>query len=677
MRTRTLGVAVWLLVAALPAAAATITVDATADALADDGNCTLREAVRAANLDMAVDGCAAGSGTDDIVLPAGTFTLTLAGASEDLAATGDLDLDESATITGAGADETIVDAGDLDRAFDVRDGSVTFVGLTMRNGTAPPGEAGGVLRVQGGNTGILTDCVVADGTANDGGGIRVELGTLELLRTTVRDNTSTSSAAGIYALWSATTITDSTISGNVTANIGGGLFASGSGVTFPVTISGSTFTGNEAINGAAMFLGNDTQTTISNSTLSGNTATGTGGALYQSFGDGVTLANVTVAGNAADSGGGVAQGSSSAPIVLRNTIVADNTAMDGTSHDCAGAITSAGWNLVESTAGCTLTTTTGDVTGEDPDLLPLAENGGPTATHALDTDSPARNAGNPATPGSGGDACEATDQRGLERPGGSACDIGAVEQDSVPATTTTTTITTTTITTTTSSTTTTSTTSTTSTTIAGPTTTTSTSSTSTVAPPPSTSTTLQPPAPPRCQAPVAIDGVRLKLVKAGGTLGDERLQLRATLAFPAGVPAVFDPAASGMQVLIESLAGGPATKLWGLVVPTGPVPPGAPGTGCGAKDGWTKTRYRNASGAVPPSCAGGSAAGLQRVQLKDRRAKGKGVRVALATGATSIPLPAGALRVTVVLGLAGAAPCAAVALGDGACVMKGKKLVCD
>lgn len=63
----------------------------------------------------------------------------------------------------------------------------------------------------------------------------------------------------------------------------------------------------------------------------------------------------------------------------------------------------------------------------DPLLGPLQDNGGPTFTHALLAGSPAIDTGNPALLGSGGSACEATDQRGVARPQGSACDIGAYE----------------------------------------------------------------------------------------------------------------------------------------------------------------------------------------------------------------------------------------------------------
>ena len=75
-----------------------------------------------------------------------------------------------------------------------------------------------------------------------------------------------------------------------------------------------------------------------------------------------------------------------------------------------------------------------EITGQDPKLGPLTNNGGPTETRALLHGSPAIDAGNPATPGSGGNACEATDQRGVARPqdgdagGVATCDIGAFER---------------------------------------------------------------------------------------------------------------------------------------------------------------------------------------------------------------------------------------------------------
>ena len=69
----------------------------------------------------------------------------------------------------------------------------------------------------------------------------------------------------------------------------------------------------------------------------------------------------------------------------------------------------------------------GDLVGASPNLAPLANNGGPTQTHALNAGSVAVDAGDPGVPGSGGIACEATDQRGTTRPQGIRCDIGAFE----------------------------------------------------------------------------------------------------------------------------------------------------------------------------------------------------------------------------------------------------------
>ena len=146
----------------------------------------------------------------------------------------------------------------------------------------------------------------------------------------------------------------------------------------------------------------------------------------------LTLSNVTVADNVADGegvgagdGGGVFLGVGEADV--RNTIIAGNVDPGGEAPDCGGQpLTSHGHNLIRNTTGCTLT---GDLTGNvtaDPLLGPLQNNGGPTKTHALLPGSAARDTGNPAAPGSGGDACLAGDQRAVARPI-AACDIGATE----------------------------------------------------------------------------------------------------------------------------------------------------------------------------------------------------------------------------------------------------------
>ena len=99
--------------------AASIVVNTTDDEVNSDGDCSLREAIIAANTDTAVSGCAAGSGADVISIPFGIYNLTLAGTGEDEAATGDLDILESVTINGSVVGATIIDGQGSDRVFDV------------------------------------------------------------------------------------------------------------------------------------------------------------------------------------------------------------------------------------------------------------------------------------------------------------------------------------------------------------------------------------------------------------------------------------------------------------------------------------------------------------------------------------------------------------------------------
>jgi CSLREA domain-containing protein len=373
---------------AAPAHAATITVTTPVDELNADGDCSLREAVRAANTNAAVDACTSGvTGQDTIVVPAGTYTLAVGPAGDDDAAAGDLDLTETAVVRGAGATTTFVDGADLDRVFDVPTSgfAVEVAGLTIRNGSAA-----------------------------SGGGIRT-LGTLQLTEATVANNDSGADGAGIHAGTTANvTITDSTISANTSGASGGGLFAEGGTVT------------------------------IRNSTVSGNLADCSGGGLAFSTGATATVSNVTIADNTADhqpppnpgcaqaDGGGVFVGAGST-VTVSNTLLGDNRdASRGgnpSHHECSGPLASEGYNLIEQPGGCTITgNTTGNVTNRNPQLFALANNGGPTSTHAIRRGSPAVNGGNPAAPGSGGAACEVEDQRGVPRPQGPRCDIGSFER---------------------------------------------------------------------------------------------------------------------------------------------------------------------------------------------------------------------------------------------------------
>lgn len=229
---------------------------------------------------------------------------------------------------------------------------------------------------------------------------------------------------------SSLTASDLTITrGDVTS--GGGI----RNVSGTLTLMGVTLSGNLGGNGGAIF--NDGTATLRNVTLSGNVATLGGGGLYNS--GTATLNNVTIADNTADNdangsgdGGGIFVPSGT--VTLSNTIVGDNidksTGTDPKHNDCSGTLASGGYNLIEDTTGCTIGgVATGNLTGVDPRLEALADNGGPTLTHALRNNSPALDAGNPAAPASGPSACESTDQRGTKRPQGPRCDIGSFERE--------------------------------------------------------------------------------------------------------------------------------------------------------------------------------------------------------------------------------------------------------
>jgi CSLREA domain-containing protein len=453
MRTESLRVVVNLVLGmATVARAATITVNSTADAVVNDGNCTLREAILAANSDTAVDACPAGSGPDVVAMPAGTYPLTgpLGGAGEDAGLTGDLDITDDLELVGAGADATVILApfsclgflcARADRVLDVDPAgvgiSVRVSGVTL-GGSPPPFafgrlslvDEGGVIRNRG--TLVVADSVVADielvstsPVVKRGGGI-FSVGPLRIERSVIRDNSAgnpfsqTTRSAGLGGGISALgplEVIDSTVAGNRAVSSdapepgrGGGISAAG-----PVTLVRSTVSGNTAGPSAMSILGTPgiggglavENATIVNSTISGNTGGGilVGGAL--------DLSNVTITANP---GGGLTADSA----VLRNTIVAGNAPVD-----CVVASTTGDAYNIDGDGSCGLSGT--DQPAVAPLLGPLADNGGATFTHAPLPDSPASGMGSPAAPGSGGTACEATDQRGITRPVGGRCDVGAFE----------------------------------------------------------------------------------------------------------------------------------------------------------------------------------------------------------------------------------------------------------
>lgn len=408
----------------ITASGSAVVVSKTADTAdgACDADCSLREAVIAAN------GLA---GPDTITLLAGTFTLSVGAAGEDAAAEGDLDITDALTIIGAGASSTIVDGGKIDRVFDVDPLDIapvffaSFVGMTIRNGDSGNDDGGGIL----GQEEVTLDRVVLTGnTGDNGGGIDMDGDvSLSMVDTTVSGNQSLVNSGGIDSDGTAT-VSHSSIVGNIAENDAGGIDLFGTATITDTTVSGNVAMGNDDVppegRGGGIEVRSDTTLTLTNSTVTGNSATADGAGLRIATGGGnsATLNNVTITGNVADSdtggapgdGGGISNPEGS--VTVKNSVVAGNTDNSGGGPDCAGSVLSQGQFLLGNAAGCAYVAGTGDIVGQDAKLGPLADNGGPTQTHALLSGSPAIDAG--------GADCVATDQRGLPR---KACDIGAYE----------------------------------------------------------------------------------------------------------------------------------------------------------------------------------------------------------------------------------------------------------
>ena len=382
----------------LVARAAAITVTTTDDEVNADGDCSLREAIIAANTDTAVDACPAGNDADTIILPAGTYLLSLAGASEDAAATGDLDITEDLTITGADRTSTIIDADGLDRVFDL----IGFPVVQISDVTITGGSAG----------------------SNPGGGIDVEFGDLTLTRSRVTNNTGNLGAIHVGSA-GALTLTNSRVDNNNGANGGGIAVAQPAPATL---INSDIFSNTASFNGGGIF--NSGRLTLVNSTVSGNSAADDGGGIFSS--GPTNLFNVTISNNTADRfDNGIGEGGGiyvlTDTLTARNTIIAGNfdDSTSGSQHpDCSGTLTSPRYNLVENTTGCMVTGSPfGNITGVSPNLGPLQDNSGDTLTHALLAGSPAIAGGDPAGCTDQNGAILITDQRGAIRTG--PCDIGA------------------------------------------------------------------------------------------------------------------------------------------------------------------------------------------------------------------------------------------------------------
>lgn len=303
---------------------------------------------------------------------------------------------------------------------------------------APPADPGGE---EGGATYslMLTDMVVTSNYAGDGGGL-YNAAVSTLATTTISNNRGNANGGGIYNDAPLTAL-DSTISGN-SAEGGGGMFDTGSHTSY---VSGVTISGNGAVGGGGVSSRAGVTINAVNSTISGNFGFDVGGGIYTN--GRVNLIHVTVANNVSNSdapngGAGINTFPSlNVNVTLRGVLLANNpkgtvpaTRISVNCGKTSGSdlnITSVGiglgYNL--STDSSCLLAGIGDMQGTflsniDAKLAALADNGGPTLTHALEATSPAINAAAAITG-------LTTDQRGVARD--ASPDIGAYEYTTAPA----------------------------------------------------------------------------------------------------------------------------------------------------------------------------------------------------------------------------------------------------
>ncbi len=374
------------------------------------GTCTVNSLVDTGDGCCTLEDCsildALGQTPTTIVLPAGTINRDCGNTWTNTSAL---------TIIGAGQGLTIIDAGDACEIWAAA-ADLALSNLTMQHGTRA---------------------------------VVVSAGATTLTNVTLADNTSPSlSGAGIECEGTACTLdhvscTRNTASGNT---VGGCMdIESGVGV-----ITNSTISGNSASSGGGVAVSNDAALTITNSTISGNSAVSNdGGGVDACTTGAVVIANTTIANNtaAAEFRGGGFQGLCGGVATFTNVTFGGNT-IDGSPNDVGvydngltvtnslvpggctfefapgGTVITGSHNLDGGTS-CGWGAGSGNLQNSDPLLGSLADNGGPTQTMALQAGSPALDAGDDATcapsPVSG------VDQRGIARPQGAHCDMGAYE----------------------------------------------------------------------------------------------------------------------------------------------------------------------------------------------------------------------------------------------------------
>ena len=347
--------------------------------LANSGPGTLRQAIIAAN---------SIAGDDEITFAAGlTGTIHLSSTLPEL--------NTNLSIRGPGADRLTIrglgsNASDSFRIISARGATVRLEGLTITGGgpgpigPTSPNYQGGGIRNEAGNLSIISSIVTDNRAAfgGAGGGIYNLHGVLTIINSTISNNRTlgNDSGGGGISSWGTLNLINSTVSGN-DADFGGGIGGSGT-----INVQSSTITANHAARNGGGIKASDATLIIRNSVVARNSV-----GVYPPTSNGVTGSDI---------------------YAFHRVISSQGNNLIGNTDDTSGWVAS-------------------DMTGTDPRLGPLQNNGGPTPTHALLPGSPAIDAGNNASP-------PATDQRGLSRifdgnaDGSPVIDIGAVEMATMP-----------------------------------------------------------------------------------------------------------------------------------------------------------------------------------------------------------------------------------------------------
>lgn len=314
------------------------------------------------------------------------------------------------------------------------EGTATFLETSMTGNSSAKGGAAFISAmgstVQGRAT--FRESSITGNYSGDGGAIYVGA-SLELINSTISGNAAARDGGGIWN-FGQSSIVNSTVSGNTASRDGGGISNFGQS-----TVANSTISGNAA-NGDGGGTYNFGQTFVINSTISGNTTNANGGGIANE--DGATwLYNSSIIANDAShdrnppggSGGGL-YNKPGKRLVATNSLIAANTTLDSPiADDCNGVLEVYGWNLLADYAGCSFSGNGIGARGlvSTNTIGPLADNGGPTLTHAL-------LAGSEAIDSTTAQGCVddnlallTTDQRGAPRIAGAKCDVGAYEFGSV------------------------------------------------------------------------------------------------------------------------------------------------------------------------------------------------------------------------------------------------------